>query len=209
MPTKVPPPPEDWMPKTKVGRLVVEGKITSMLDAILNGYVIQEAEIVKLLLPDLEYEVLEIRLVQKQTDAGEKSRFRAAVVVGNRNGWIGLGTGKAKQVHKAIEKALNRALLNIVPVRRGCGSWECGCGADHSLAVATEGKRGSVEVKLLPGPRGLGLAAGDTAKVVLELAGIQDCWVVARGETRTILSYAGAIYDALKNTYKIQTKDVW
>ena len=209
MPTKVPPPPEDWVPKTKLGKLVVEGKIASMLDVVLNGYVVQEPEIVKLLLPDLEYEVLEIRLVQKQTDAGERSRFRTVVVVGDRKGWIGLGTGKSRQVHTAIEKGLSRALLEVVPVRRGCGSWECGCGTPHSLAVATEGKRGSVRVRILPGPKGLGLVAGETAKTILELAGIEDCWVVARGETRTVLSYAGAVYDALKNTFKIQTREVW
>ncbi|RLG61083.1 30S ribosomal protein S5 [Candidatus Geothermarchaeota archaeon] len=209
MPSKVPPPPEDWTPKTKLGKMVVEGRITSMLDVILNGFVVQESEVVKLLLPDLEYEVLEIRLVQKQTDAGEKSRFRAVVVVGNRNGWVGVGSSKARQVHRAIEKALNKALLNITPVRRGCGSWECTCNTPHSLAVATEGKSGSVRVKILPGPKGLGIVAGDTAKTILELAGVSDCWVVAKGETRTILSYAQAVYEALKNTYKVQTKDVW
>ena len=209
MANKVPPPPEGWVPKTRVGKMVVDGKITSMLDIVLNGLVIQEAEIVKLLLPDLEYEVLEIRLVQKQTDAGEKSRFRAVVAVGNRNGWVGVGVSKARQVHKAIEKALNKALLNVIPVRRGCGSWECNCGLPHSLALTTEGKCGSVRVRILPGPKGLGIVAGDTAKTILELAGVNDCWVIARGETRTILSYALAVYNALKNTYKIQTKDVW
>ena len=209
MPTKVPPPPENWAPKTKVGKMVVERKIMTMLDVILNGHVVQEAEVIKLLIPDLEYEVLEIKLVQKQTDAGEKSRFRATVVVGNRNGWIGIGSSKAKQVHRAIEKALNKALLNVIPVRRGCGSWECSCGIAHSLAVTTEGKCGSVRVKILPGPRGLGIVAGETAKTILELAGINDCWVIAKGETRTILSYANAVYNALKNTYVIQTKDVW
>lgn len=207
--TKVEPPPEDWTPRTELGSLVMNRKITSMEDVISNNLVIQEPEIVRLLIPDLEYEVLEVRLVQKQTDAGEKSRFRATVAVGNRGGWVGIGVEKARQVHKAIEKALNTALLNVAPVRRGCGSWECECEMNHSLKVTSTGKGGSVEVKILPGPRGLGIAASETARTLIKLAGVEDCWVISRGETRTVLSLAYATYNALKNTYKMIPKEVW
>ncbi len=209
MGTRVEPPPEDWVPKTKLGKLVLDRKITSMEDILQNNFVIKEPEIIRLLIPNLEYEVIEIRLVQKQTDSGERSKFRSVVAVGNRDGWVGVGVGKAKQVHQSIQKALNRALLNIAPVRRGCGSWECGCGGNHSILAATSGKWGSVRVYLKPAPRGLGIVAGDTAKIVLELAGIQDIWAIAFGETRTPLSFAMATYDALRNTYKIITKDYW
>ena len=203
MVSKVEPPPEDWEPKTKLGKLVKEGRIISIYEIFQYGYVIKEPEIVKFLVPDLEYEVIEIRLVQKQTDSGERSKFRAAVVVGNRAGLVGVGIDKDRQVPQAIQKALNKALLNIAPVKRGCGSWECGCGASHSIATASEGKWGSVKVFLKPAPRGLGIVAGDTAKKVIQLAGIQDVWAIAFGETRTPLSFAMATYDALRNTYKI------
>lgn len=209
MGTRVEPPSDDWQPKTKLGKLVLDRKITSMDEILQNNLIIKEPEIIKLLLPNLEYEVIEIRLVQKQTDSGERSKFRSVVAVGNRDGWVGVGTGKARQVHQSIQKALNKALLNITPVRRGCGSWECGCGGNHSILVATEGKWGSVIVQLKPAPRGVGIVAGDTAKIVLELAGIRDVWAIAFGETRTPLSFAMATYDALKNTYKIVTKDLW
>lgn len=209
MPNKIEPVPEDWEPRTRLGRLVKEGKITSIYEIFMNNYIIKEPEIVRALVPNLEYEVLEIRLVQKMTDAGRRSKFRAVVVVGNRDGLVGVGSSKAKQVHQAIQKAINRALLNIAPVRRGCGSWECGCGAPHSILTASEGKGGSVKVLLKPGPRGLGIVAGDTAKVVLELAGIQDVWTIAFGETRTPLSFAIAVYDALRKTYKIVSRDYW
>jgi len=209
MGTKVEPPGEDWQPKTRLGRLVLEGKIRSMEEVIQNNLVIKEPEIVPLLIPNLEYEVIEIRLVQKQTDSGERSKFRCVVAVGNRDGWVGVGSGKAKQVHQAIQKALNRALLNIAPVRRGCGSWECGCGGNHSILAATTGKWGSVRVTLKPAPRGLGIVAGETAKIVLSLAGIQDVWTIAYGETRTPLSFAMATYDALRNTYRLITRDMW
>jgi small subunit ribosomal protein S5 len=143
------------------------------------------------------------------TDAGRRSKFRAVVAVGNRDGLVGVGSSKAKQVHQAIQKAINRALLNIAPVRRGCGSWECGCGASHSLLTVSEGRGGSVKVILKPAPRGLGIVAGNTAKIVLELAGIQDVWAIAFGETRTPFSFALAVYDALRNTYKIVSRDFW
>lgn len=209
MGSKVEPPTTDWVPKTELGRKVIEGKITSMEDIILNNYVVQESEIIKLIIPNLEYEVLEVSLVQKQTDAGEKSRFRACVVVGNKDGWIGIGVDKARQVHKAIEKALERALLSISPVRRGCGSWECMCGAKHSVDITSTGKWGSVMIKMLPGPRGLGIVAGNTAKMVIDLAGIKDCWAISSGETRTTLSFAFATYIALRDSYKLLSKEVW
>lgn len=209
MGTRVEPPSEDWEPRTRLGRLVYDRKITSMEEILHNNLVIKEPEIIRLLVPNLEYEVIEIRLVQKQTDSGERSKFRSVVAVGNRDGWIGVGVGKARQVHQSIQKALNKALLNIAPVRRGCGSWECGCGASHSLITSVSGKWGSVKVMLKPGPRGLGIVGGDTAKIVLELAGIQDVWAIAFGETRTPLSFAMATYDALRNTYKVVTRDYW
>ncbi len=209
MGSKVEPPREDWIPKTELGRRVLRGEITSMEEIISSNLVIQEPEIVRLIMPNLEYEVLEVRLVQKQTDAGEKSRFRSVVVVGNRNGWIGVGTDKVRQVHKAIEKALNKALLDISPVRRGCGSWECVCGTEHSLQVASEGKWGSVRVRILPGPRGLGIVSGETARTVIDLSGIRDCWAISFGETRTTLSFAFATCEALKNSYRLIPKEVW
>jgi len=205
MVNRVEPPSEDWEPKTILGRIVKEGRFGTIYEIFQYGLVIKEPEIVKYLVPNLEYEVIEIRLVQKQTDSGERSKFRAVVTVGNRDGLIGVGVGKDRQVPQAIQKALNKALINIAPVRRGCGSWECGCGAPHSLATASTGKWGSVKVYLKPAPRGLGIVAGDTAKKVIELAGIEDIWAIAFGETRTPLSYAMATYDALRNTYKIVT----
>jgi len=206
MVSKIEPPSEDWEPKTRLGQLVKEGRISSVYELFQYGYVIKEPEIIRLLVSGLEYEVIEIRLVQKQTDSGERSKFRAVVAVGNRDGLIGVGIGKARQVPQAIQKALNKALINIVPVKRGCGSWECGCGAPHSIATASKGKWGSVEVFLKPAPRGLGIVAGDTAKKVLQLAGIRDIWAIAFGETRTPLSFAMATYDALRNTYKIVSR---
>lgn len=200
---------ETWMPKTSLGKMIQQGRISSMEEIFMEGLKIREPEIVDLLLPDVQEEVIDINLVQKQTDAGEKSRFKAIVAVGNRDGYIGLGDGKARQVRTAIEKAAVDARLNISFVRRGCGSWECGCGKQHSILLQTTGKRGGVEIVLIPGPRGLGLVAGETAKIILGLAGIKDCWTRSFGSTRTIPSFAFAVFDALKKTYRLVTPEDW
>ena len=199
----------EWIPKTRLGMLVKEGKITSIDEIFVNNLPIREPEIVDALLPDLKHEVVSVNFVQRQTDAGEVSRFQVTVVVGNENGYVGIGMGKAKQIRQAIEKAIKSAKLNIVPVRRGCGSWECLCGEPHSVPFKVFGKSGSVEVVLLPAPKGVGLVAGDVAKVVLRLAGIKDVWTRSRGETRTAHNMAKAVYNALKSTYAFKLPTEW
>ncbi|MEM0383733.1 MAG: 30S ribosomal protein S5 [Candidatus Caldarchaeum sp.] len=199
----------EWKPRTTLGRYVEEGRITSIEQVFENHARILEPEIVDRLLPNLEQEVIDVKLVQRQTDAGEKTRFKALVVVGNRDGYVGVGTGKSSQVVLAIEKAIRNAKLNIIPVRRGCGSWECACGEPHSLLVKTDGKYGSVRVQILPAPRGLGLVAGESQKVILSLAGVKDCWTRSFGETRTSLSVIGATYQALRQTSKVVLQDMW
>lgn len=200
---------EQWVPRTRLGKLIQEGRITSIEEIFMEGLQIREPQIVDALLPGIQEEVININLVQKQTDAGEKSRFKAVVAVGNRDGYIGLGSGKARQVRTAIEKAAIDARLKIVPVKRGCGSWECGCGKPHSVPFQVEGRCGGVRLVMIPGPRGLGLVASEVAKVILGLAGIKDCWTRSFGSTRTVPSFAYSVFDALKKTYSLITPMDW
>ncbi len=200
---------QEWVPRTSLGKMVLEGRLTSLTEIFNQGFKIQEPEIIDTLIPDLQQEVLDINLVQKQTDAGEKSRFKALVVIGNYNGLFGLGVGKADQVRAAIQKATIDAKLNLTPVKRGCGSWECGCGETHSIPFTVFGKCGSVRIQLLPGPRGLGVVAGEVAKKIISFVGIKDCWTKSFGSTRTVPSFAYATYDALKNTYQIVSPTDW
>ncbi len=196
---------EEWIPKTRLGKLVMEGKITSMSQALKSGLPLREVEIVDMLLPDLEDEVVDVNMVQRMTDSGRRTKFRVVVVVGNKNGYVGIGQAKDREVGMAIRKAVEKAKLNIIEVNRGCGSWECGCGTPHSLPFKVTGKCGSVRITLKPAPRGVGLAVGNVAKVVLRLAGIKDVWGFTKGETRTTINFAKAVYDALRNTtiYKV------
>ena len=200
---------ENWVPRTGLGKMIQEGRISSMEEIFTEGQKIREPEIVDVLLPDIQEEVININLVQKQTDAGEKSQFKAIVAVGNRDGYVGLGSGKAKQVRTAIEKAGVDARLNITLVRRGCGSWECGCSKPHSLPFQVRGKCGGVDILLVPGPRGLGIVASEAAKVILGLAGVNDIYTRSFGSTRTVPSFACAVFDALRRTYSWVTPAEW
>ncbi len=198
-----------WVPRTKLGKMVAEGKILSLEEIFAQGFRVQEPQIVDRLLPNLQTEVLSMGIVQRQTDAGESSRFKVIVVIGNSDGYVGVGDGKAKQTRTAIEKGTMYAKLNLTPVRRGCGSWECGCSQLHSLPFRNMGKCGSVKVELVPGPRGLGVVASEVGSVILRMAGVTDCWSRSFGSTKTASSLAYAVYDALRNTYRVVTPQDW
>ncbi len=196
----------EWIPQTRLGKLVKEGQVATMSEALESGLPIRESQIVDALLPEIRDEVLDINMVQRMTDSGRRVKFRATVIVGNGDGFIGLGEGKDVQVGIAIRKAIDTAKMNIISLKRGCGSWECGCGLGHTVPFEVTGKAGSVTVELKPAPRGLGLASGGTAKKVLEIAGIKDVWARAKGETRTTLNFAKATYNALMQTTTMKVK---
>lgn len=194
---------QPWIPKTRLGVLVSTGKITSLEEIFESGQKIKESEIVRMLVPDMKSNVVSVGIVQKQTDAGEVTKFAAVVAAGNEEGWFGVGRGKAVQMRNAIDKATNDAFLNLIPVKLGCGSWECRCGRRHSVPFRISGKGGSVRVEIIPGPRGLGLVAGETVRNLLTLAGVKDAWTRTYGSTSTMSSIANAVYDALKRIHGI------
>jgi len=191
---------DGWEPVTRLGKHVQEGEISTMEEALNSGLPLKEPEVTDQLLPGLEDEVLDINMVQRMTDSGRRVKFRCVVAIGNRDGFVGYAEGRDDQVGAAIQKAIGIAKLNIIDVSRGCGSWECGCGRPHTVALRTTGKAGSVEVELRPAPRGLGLAGGETVRNVLELAGIEDAWTRSSGNTRTTVNFAKATFNALRNT---------
>ena len=159
---------EVWIPKTSIGKRVLSGEINSMEEILSKGLRIQEAGIVKKLLPDLKTEVIDVGIIQKMTPNGQSTRFKALVAAGNENGWLGIGMGKSKQMRIAIEKANNAAYLSVSPVKLGCGSWECRCDQKHSVPFKVKGKGGSVTIEILPAPRGLGLVAVEKLEIYLK-----------------------------------------
>ncbi|MFW9989158.1 MAG: 30S ribosomal protein S5 [Candidatus Odinarchaeota archaeon] len=191
---------EEWTPKTRLGELVQQGLMT--LDKIFqNNLVVKEKEIINILLPQLKEDVITIRMIQKMTASGQRSRFKAVVIVGS-DGFLGVGASKSKEVGPAIRKAIDKAKLSVVPILRGCGSKECGCGGTHSIPFKIKGKCGSVRIQLIPAPAGVGLACADKVKQVLKLCGIEDVWSKTYGDTRTSENLVKATFDALKNAHK-------
>lgn len=191
----------EWFPRTKLGELVKGGKIKSMTEALKSDHPLREPQIVDTLMgEDLVDEVLKVNMVQRMTDSGRRTRFSITVVVGNGNGYVGLGSARGKEVGPTIKKAIDNAKLNMIELVRGCGSWECGCMTPHSLPFRVIGKSGSTQVTLKPAPRGVGLAVGDVAKKILKLAGIKDAWGFSRGQTKTTVNNAKAVMGALKET---------
>ena len=201
---------DGWEPRTRLGRQVADDEVDSMQDALNSGLPLKEPEIADQLVPGLEDEVLDINMVQRMTDSGRRVKFRCVVVVGDRDGLVGYAEGRDDQVGGAIQKAIDIAKLNLIDVSPGCGSWECGCGRPHTVALRTTGKAGSVEVELQPAPRGLGLAGGETVRHVLELAGIEDIWTRSSGNTRTTVNFAKATFNALRNTAQARVpQETW
>jgi small subunit ribosomal protein S5 len=186
-----------WVPKTELGRRVASGEIATMSEALATGLPLREAPIVDKLLPGLHDEVLDVNMVQRMTDSGRRFKFAVTVVVGNGDGFVGLGRAKGREVGPTIRRAIDRAKLEIVEIQRGCGSWECGCGRPHTFPFVTQGRAGSVLVSFKPAPRGVGLAVGDVAKPILRFAGLTDAWGFTEGHTKTTVNYAQAAFGAL------------
>lgn len=212
---------EAWQPKTAIGKKVKSGEIKTIDEILDKGDMILEAEIVDCLIPNLELDIIVIgqskgkfgggkrniwRQTQKKTAEGNKPHFTATVIVGNRNGYIGLGRGKAKETMPAREKAIRNAKLNIIKIARGCGSWDCGCGEQHSIPFTVKGKTGSIRIKLMPAPKGSGLIVEKEAKKMISLAGIKDVYSKSLGQTPTKANFILACFEALKQLTKMKVR---
>jgi len=194
----------DWIPKTEVGKLVKKEEIKNLDELFTKGYRIVEPQIVDVLVPNLKEKMVDFKKTTKVTRQGRNFSFRAAVLIGDGESYIGLGTAKDKEKFPAINKATRNAKLNIKKVRKACGSWECRCKENHSVPFNVVGKSSSVRVKLLPAPKGIGLVVGDNIKQVLKFAGVKDVWSKSEGNTASTLDFVQAAIDALSATNKVR-----
>jgi small subunit ribosomal protein S2e len=201
---------KEWVPCTKLGRLVKEAKLRKLEEIYLFSLPVKEYQIVDEFLPSpakLRDEVMKISPVQKQTKAGQRTRFKAFVVVGDCDGHVGLGVNCSKEVATAIRAAIQRAKVAVIPVRRGY--WGNKIGAPHTVPCKVTGKCGSCRVRLVPAPRGSGIVAAPVPKKLLQFAGVEDCFTQSTGQTRTLGNFVKATFQALSKTYGFLTPDLW
>ena len=125
---------------------------------------------------DLEDRVVEINRVTKVVKGGRNLRFNALVVVGDRNGHVGMGTGKAQEVPEAIRKAVEDAKRKLIKVPL----------VDTTIPHEVIGVHGGGRVMLRPAVAGSGVAAGGPIRAVLELAGVEDISSKSLGSSSAI-----------------------
>lgn len=205
----------DWNPKTELGKKVKSGEITDIDQVLTSSKKILEPEIIDTLMPEINNDLLLIgqskgkfgggqrrvfRQTQKKTKEGNKPKFTTCAVVGNENGYIGIGFGSSKETVPARNKATRNAKLNLIKIRRGCGSWECGCKEPHTIPFTVEGKVGSTIMKLIPAPKGTGLKVEKECAKILKMAGIKDIWSETHGQTKTKINLIQACFKALQAT---------
>ena len=198
---------KQWVPVTKLGRLVKAGLIKNLEQVFYFSMPVKEVEIIDTFIPKLEDQVMRISPVQKQTRAGQRTRFKAWVIVGDRSGHIGLGVKCAKEVANAIRGAIFIAKLSVIPIRRGY--WGNKVGSVHTVPGKITGRCGSITVRLIPAPKGTGIVAGRAVRKVLGFAGIEDVFTKTSGHTSTLGNFIRACFHALSKTYSFLTPDLW
>lgn len=200
---------KEWVPCTKLGRMVKEAKVTTLEEIFLFSMPIKEHQIIDKLIPEgvLIDDVMTIFPVQKQSSAGQCTRFKAYVLVGDKNGHVGIGSRTGKEVALAIRSALISAKLNVIPIRRGY--WGNKLGLPHTIPMKVTGKCGSVSMRLVPAPKGTGIVGAPVPTKIIEAAGIEDVYTSSKGSTRTRANFIMATFFALKKTYAFLTPDLW
>jgi small subunit ribosomal protein S5 len=206
-----------WEPKTELGKEVKDGKIKNIDEILDSNKKILESEIVDSLL-NIKTDLISIgqakgkfgggkrrawRQTQRKTKEGNIPTFSTLAVVGDENGHVGIGSGKSKETLPARDKAIKKAKLNIMKVKRACAGFDCACSELHSIPFKVNGKAGSVKITLIPAPQGTGLVVANELKKILKLAGIKDVYSRTDGKKRTTFNLIKACINALEKTNKI------
>ncbi len=136
---------------------------------------------------ELKDQVISIRRTMKVVKGGKNLSFSALVAVGNENGLVGIGKGKAREVPPAIKKGVKDAKKNMIEVPL----------KDTTIPHLIKGVHCGGEVILRPASKGTGIIAGGAVRIIMELAGVKDVLTKSVGSNNP-LSVANATMDALK-----------
>ena len=203
-----------WKPKTELGKEVKQGKIKNIDEILDNKRKILEGEIVDSLI-NITSDLISIgqakgkfgggkrrawRQTQRKTKQQNVPTFSTMAVVGDGNGHVGVGSGEAKETLPARDKAIRKAKLNIIKIKRTCAAFDCACSEPHTIPFKVTGKAGSVRVTLIPAPQGTGLVVANELKKILKLTGIKDVYSKTFGKKRTTFNLVKACIEALKKT---------
>nr|YP_009394184.1 ribosomal protein S5 [Rhodomela confervoides]ARW62746.1 ribosomal protein S5 [Rhodomela confervoides] len=141
-----------------------------------------------------EEKVVQVKRVTKVVKGGKKLSFRAILVIGNENGQIGVGVGKASDVIGAVKKGITDAKKHVIniPLTKY-----------YSIPHPIQGTSGAAKIMLRPSATGSGVIAGGSTRIVLELAGIKNVLAKQLGSNNT-LNNARAVINALQNLRTFQ-----
>lgn len=145
----------------------------------------------------MDQKVLDIRRTARVVAGGRRFSFRAAVVVGNRNGRVGLGIGKGPSVAEAVEKGVFQAKKQVITIPLT---------ETKSIPHAVEAKFSAARVVLKPARQGRGLVAGGPTRVLADLVGIKNLTAKVLGRTPNKLNNARATMEALKKLKKQESR---
>lgn len=137
--------------------------------------------------PEYDQKLLDLARVTRVVKGGRRFRFRATLVIGNRNGKVGVGVAKGADVSEAVRKAFNAAKKELIQVKR----------YNSTIGCPVEAKVASAKVMLKPAKPGRGIVAGGAVRAVVELAGIRDIVSKSKGSSNK-LSVARATLKALE-----------
>jgi small subunit ribosomal protein S5 len=139
--------------------------------------------------PEFDQQIVDLARVTRVTKGGKQMSFRACVVIGDRKGRVGYGIEKGKDVQIAVEKAVNQAKKNLlhVPMMKG------------TIPHRVDAKFGAAKVMIKPAPKGSGVIAGSSVRVVIEMAGIPNASAKVMGKTNNKVNNVKAAFVCLQS----------
>ena len=146
--------------------------------------------------PEFDQQILDLARVTRVTKGGKQLSFRCCVVIGDRKGRVGFGIEKGKDVQIAVEKAFNQAKKRMIRIPF----------IKDTIPHRVESKFGAAKVMIKPAPRGSGIIAGSSVRVVLELGGVPNASGKIMGKTNNKVTNVKATFAALEK-FKVKAKE--